>query len=140
MPALTNSRLGSSNSSGALGTTVWPLSPKNRNHRRRISAVSMGIILAGVGALRTRGCRGGTCCRARGRRAVRWFAAGQVRAKHLPPRSSGGRGAAEAGVVTGRLLDQRLAGAWVDGPLVDAEREPQLGVPLRHGLADDLGH
>src|SRR5215213_4500012 len=42
MPAFTNSRLGSSNSSGALGTTVWPLSPKNRNHRRRISAVSMG--------------------------------------------------------------------------------------------------
>src|SRR5207342_1935989 len=41
MPALTNSRVGSSYSSGELGTTVWPRLEKNLNHRRRISADSI---------------------------------------------------------------------------------------------------
>src|SRR5262249_11744915 len=41
MPALTNSRFGSSNNSGALGTTVWPRSSKNFRNLRRISAVSI---------------------------------------------------------------------------------------------------
>src|SRR3954447_6697270 len=43
MPALTNSRLGSSSSSDAEGTTVWPREPKNSNHRRLISAVSIRL-------------------------------------------------------------------------------------------------
>src|SRR4029453_19431233 len=41
IPALTNNRLGSSCTSGALGTTVWPRLPKNESQRRLISAVSM---------------------------------------------------------------------------------------------------
>src|ERR1700712_4007700 len=39
MPALTNNRLGSSNGSGTLGTTVWPLRSKCPRKRERISAV-----------------------------------------------------------------------------------------------------
>src|SRR5919107_1284775 len=122
MPALTNSRLGSSNSSGALGTTVWPLSPKNRNHRRRISAVSMGVILAGSGRRPPSG---------RVRDGARAGGAG----------GAGGRGRPdEAGVVARRALDQVLRGARVDHALVDPQREAQLGVPLGHRLADDGGH
>ena len=50
MPALTNSRFGSSWTSGAEGTTVWPFLSKNVSQRRRISAVSMGTIPCGLGA------------------------------------------------------------------------------------------
>src|SRR5262245_42340353 len=60
MPALTNNRLGSSNSSGALGTTVWPRFSKNLRNLRRTAAVPMlrflGVSLAveshGVAQLR----------------------------------------------------------------------------------------
>src|SRR6266545_4923002 len=41
MPAFTNSRFGSSNSRGALGTAAWSRSVKNFRNLRRISAVSM---------------------------------------------------------------------------------------------------
>lgn len=41
MPALTSSRVGSSATRDADGTTVWPRSSKKRSQRRRISADSM---------------------------------------------------------------------------------------------------
>jgi len=41
MPALTNSRLGSSKINEALGTSIWPDFSKWRRKRRRISAVCM---------------------------------------------------------------------------------------------------
>ena len=45
MPALTNSRFGSSKGSGTLGTTVWPLASKWPRKRRRISADLTGYRL-----------------------------------------------------------------------------------------------
>ncbi len=39
IPATVNMRLGSVETSEALGTTVWPLRSKKSSHRRRISAV-----------------------------------------------------------------------------------------------------
>ncbi len=45
MPALTNSRFGSSSRSEALGTTVWSRCSKWARNRRRISAVSIGAVL-----------------------------------------------------------------------------------------------
>src|SRR6266545_2688854 len=57
MPAFTNSRFGSSKSSGALGTAAWSRSVKNFRNLRRISAVSMVLanvltIIGGVDAER----------------------------------------------------------------------------------------
>jgi hypothetical protein len=50
MPALTNSRFGSSSSSDADGTTVWSRLSKNRRNRRRTSAVSIrGALLGSSG-------------------------------------------------------------------------------------------
>src|SRR6478735_5544634 len=54
MPALTNSRLGSWCTSGALGTTVWPRLPKYESQRRLISAVSMRQSLVESGPGRRR--------------------------------------------------------------------------------------
>src|SRR6266550_4228362 len=47
MPALTNSRFGSSSNSEALGTTVWSRWPKWAKNLLRISAVSIGDAFPG---------------------------------------------------------------------------------------------
>src|SRR6185437_12037521 len=49
MPALTNSSVGSSRMSEALGTTVWPLRSKCSRKRLMISWVCTAVFLAGSG-------------------------------------------------------------------------------------------
>src|SRR3569833_191133 len=66
MPALTNSRFGSSRISGALGTRVWPLLSKWRRKRSVISCVSTGVSpCAGTGERGDGG--GGAASGSRGR-------------------------------------------------------------------------
>src|SRR3954470_9172356 len=96
MPALTNSRLGSSSSREALGTTVWPARSKCSRKRLMISWVCTGTSFRGiaVGGARRGGRRSGSAVRPTRSRAG------------APPR--GGLGRVPAGGEPGLPLDGLL--------------------------------
>src|SRR4051794_40175756 len=129
MPALTNSRFGSSYSRGELGTTAWPLLSKKRSQRRLISAVSMVWVSFGCGVLRRPGPG-----QARAQGYVATARQGRWRGPQPLPRSGRGR------VVDQLLgLPGRERGAAGQRAGVDAERVAQLALALAHALTDGVG-